>query len=342
MTEHTWASWVRANADKYLLGLAGLEWPPNTRLDTPIQVRPGDSFLGLDLQPRVVPAQSAFFAELRRQCVHVGFVVYDLLPVTLPACFYPGAAEGHIRWLAEVVQADAAYCISQAVQDSLADWLHQNPGLRTASTPLALHHFHLGADLAPDLAVPELPSAGVRILLHQLARSPSFLMVGTVEPRKGHAQILDAFEQLWAHGVEAHLVIVGKQGWLVEELAQRLRALAARDTRLVWLEHASDEMLEQLYAGCACLIAASLDEGFGLPLIEAAQRGTSVIARDIPVFREVAGDHAWYFRGDTPEDAAAAIGEWLTLRAQGRQPTSTGMLWLDWKQSTAQLAQLLE
>jgi glycosyltransferase involved in cell wall biosynthesis len=78
-----------------------------------------------------------------------------------------------------------------------------------------------------------------------------------------------------------------------------------------------------------------------LPLIEAAQHGMPIIARDIPVFREVAGEHAFYFTGGAPEDLADAISAWLALRERGEAPSSRGMPWLSWAQSTAQLLDVI-
>ena len=143
-------------------------------------------------------------------------------------------------------------------------------------------------------------------------------MVGTVEPRKGHAQALAAFEKLWGQGLEANLVIVGKQGWKMEVIG-RSPASSLRNVgkRLFWLEGISDEYLEKIYDACTCLIAASEGEGFGLPLIEAAQHKLPIIARDIPVFREVAGEHAYYFSGLDPQSLAESVKNWLTLNAEG-------------------------
>ena len=148
--------------------------------------------------------------------------------------------------------------------------------------------------------------------LNLLSLRPSFLMVGTVEPRKGHTQALAAFEKLWEQGLDANLVIVGNQGWNMESLADRLRHHPEQGKRLFWLEGISDEYLEKIYAASTCLIAASEGEGFGLPLIEAAQHKLPIIARDIPVFREVAGEHAHYFNGLEPQVLADAIKHWLT------------------------------
>ena len=166
-------------------------------------------------------------------------------------------------------------------------------------------------------------------------------MVGTIEPRKGQKQTLAAFDQLWAEGLDANLVIVGKQGWKVEKLVETMRHHREKGKRLFWLEGISDEYLEKVYAVSTCLLAASEGEGFGLPLIEAAQHKLPIIARDIPVFHEVAGDHAFYFNGKKPDDLARAVRKWLELYQSGRHPKSDDMQWLTWRQSTQQLLDVI-
>jgi glycosyltransferase involved in cell wall biosynthesis len=142
--------------------------------------------------------------------------------------------------------------------------------------------------------------------------------------------------------LEANLVIVGKGGWLVDELIEKLEGHPMLNTRLFWLRGISDEFLEKTYQVCSALIAASEGEGFGLPLIEAAQHQLPIIARDIPVFREVGGEHAFYFT-DTkdPESLADTIRVWIELNAQGSVPSSVTMPWLRWSESTAQLLEAL-
>ena len=85
------------------------------------------------------------------------------------------------------------------------------------------------------------------------------------------------------------------------------------------------------------LIAASEGEGFGLPLVEAARHRLPVVARDIPVFREVAGEHAHYFNGIKPADLARAIRDWLELDKQKRAPQISGMRYLTWDESAASM-----
>ena len=175
-------------------------------------------------------------------------------------------------------------------------------------------------------------------VLDVLKTTPSFLMVGTLEPRKGNAQTLQAFEQLWAKGIEVNLVMVGKQGWMVESLIDKIKKHPQLNKRLFWLDGISDEFLELVYSHSTCLVAASEGEGFGLPLIEAAQKKLPIIARDIPVFKEVAGEHAYYFENSQePEVIAKAIEEWLELHKTNQHPKSDEMPWLTWKQSAEQL-----
>lgn len=301
--------------------------------DEEIEHRPGDIFLGLDLQHRVLLNHHDYLTGLRRDGVKIIFVVYDLLPISMPQAF---ALEPdiHARWLETITGFDGAVCISRAVADELTGWLgaHGHQRLR----PFQINWFHLGADIESSVPSFGLPDDAEAVLA-RIAGVPSFLMVGTVEPRKGHQQTLDAFEHLWAQGVAANLVIVGKQGWKVATLVSRLQHHPQRGKRLFWLKGISDEYLEKIYTASACLIAASEGEGFGLPLIEAARHKLPIIARGLPVFREVAGEHAVYFDGLHPNDLATAIQEWLSLAAEGAVPPSSAIPWLTWAESAAQL-----
>ena len=90
-----------------------------------------------------------------------------------------------------------------------------------------------------------------------------------------------------------------------------------------------------------CLIAAAEGEGFGLPLIEAARHGLPIIARDIPVFREVAGEHAFYFAGKDSDVLAEAIKQWLVLHESGEHPNSNSIHWRTWAQSVERLKEIL-
>ena len=293
----------------------------------------GDVFLGLDLQPQIVLTNQPFYQQLRQHGVRVEFVVYDLLPVLMPQAFAEGTYGPHQAWLEVIAQGDGAICISQAVADELKQWLAENELLQPA---FKIDWFHLGADIDASVPSKGKPDQAVT-LLNRMSERPAFLMVGTLEPRKGHRQVLAAFDLLWNKGVEASLVIVGKRGWIMDKFVEYMSGHPESGRRLFWIEGASDEYLESIYAASVCLIAASEGEGFGLPLIEAAQHHKCIIARDIPVFREVAKGHALYFSGVSPVDLAKVVENWLALFQQGQAPSSEGMSWLTWEQSTKSL-----
>jgi glycosyltransferase involved in cell wall biosynthesis len=299
----------------------------------------GDVFLGLDLVADCVPPAEGWFAAQRRRGVKIYFVVYDLLPVLQPEWFPGFIAAVFQPWLTTLsVVADGLICISRAVADDLRIWLDASASKRLRE--LKLGYFHLGADIESSQPSTGLPDDSA-VVLEALRARPTLVMVGTVEPRKGHVQTFAAFEQLWAANVDVNLVIVGKAGWGVDRLVKHLGEHSGKNERFFWLQGISDEYLEKIYSVSSGLLAASLGEGFGLPLIEAAQKGLPIIARDIPVFREVAGDHAFYFEGDTPGALASAVQTWLGLYAAKMAPSSSALPWMTWKQSAEQLRRVI-
>lgn len=307
--------------------------------DEPIEVQAEDIFVGLDLQHHVAAAHGDTYERFRQQGAVVWFVVYDLLCVLMPQYFAAEMRDLHEKWLSVVAKADGAICISKAVANEFMEWVERNGPERQRE--LAINWFHLGADIENSVPTLGLPGDAAEVF-RSLSERRTFLLVGTLEPRKGHAQVLAAAERLWEQGVDINLVFAGKQGWMVDSLIDRLRRHEELGARLFWLDGISDEYLEKVYAASTCLIAASEGEGFGLPLIEAAQHRLPIIARDIPVFREVAGDHAYYFPDDSsPEVVAKAVRDWLALYERGGHPSSEGMHWLTWQESAQQLLSVI-
>ncbi|AKU24020.1 glycosyltransferase [Massilia sp. NR 4-1] len=326
--------------------------------DPLLDLQAGDLFYSADYSPGAVmaAAHAGVYANLRARGVAVNFLVHDLLPVLRPEFFPPRADLTHGAWLACIAaEADCLLCISAAVRDELAAWLAApaattaTAATRGAAPQLAvLHH---GADIVAEAgaAPATVPPPADTALLAQLAGAPSFLMVGTIEPRKGHLQALDAFERLWAEGGNAQLVIVGNEGWrplpaaerrTIPRIVQRLENHPELGRRLFWLRGVDDALLQQIYQASACLLAPSEGEGFGLPLIEGARFGLPLLVRDIPVFREVAGTAAVYFSGLDGEDLAQAVRAWLAAPPPASR--TAGLAWITWRENVQRLLDLLE
>jgi glycosyltransferase involved in cell wall biosynthesis len=303
--------------------------------NAPISFSKGDVYIGLDLTAHLFPGMNVTLRQMRSSGVKIHYVVYDLTPLNNRKWHSAEMSQAFTGWIDSLTQySDSLVCISKSVSEEVKTWLRQHPPQPARRLPVS--YFHLGADIQSSLPSNGLPDTAEK-MLRVLRTYPSFLMVGTVEPRKGHAQSLDAFEQLWEKGSAVNLVIVGKAGWNVDTLISRLRNHPELSKRLHWLEGISDEYLQKVYRTSTALLAASYAEGFGLPLIEAAQYELPIIARGLPVFKEVAGKHAFYFNGVGARTLAISIKAWLALKEENRAPSSTGMKWLTWVESSEQL-----
>ena len=307
-------------------------------VDGPITFSSGDVFFGLDWAADKVPGMANALADMRDSGVRVFFFVHDILPISHPEWFPPEMEGIGTSWL-QVVSAvsDGLICNSRATARAVFEWMDTADISR--QRPLRIGYCHLGADLEPSIPTVGLPSS-IEVMLPALAKSTTFLMVGTLEPRKGHEQVLDAFEMLWEEGYEADLIIAGKAGWMVDDVINRIRSHAELGKHLFWFNDVSDEALERLYRSASCLVAASFDEGFGLSLIEAARMGLPVIARDIPVFREIAGDGALYFDGLSPSELVSAVKRWLGLHEAGEAPSPNDISYSSWADVTATIAEM--
>ncbi len=299
-----------------------------------------DSFGGLPLDKVFAPGveapvllllDSTWKAEMwsqvdafRQRGGQVVAVLYDLIPFTHPETAPDRVREMHTRWWREApAHLDGVMCISRAVRDEFLLWQAAQCGRQIA--PAQVGHFWLGSGFDPLDPIIQALTSGL----------PLYLVAGSLEPRKNHAIVLDAFEQLWVQGRDILLVMAGAHGWKSEALLQRIVAHPEFGRRLLLVRDASDRDLAALYSRCDALIAASLAEGFGLPIVEAGVFGARVICSDIPVFREVAGDTGLYFDPQNADSLCKAVLAHLDgLRAN---PARERRVWMSWPDSAHQL-----
>ncbi len=134
-----------------------------------------------------------------------------------------------------------------------------------------------------------------------------FIFVGTIQPRKNLARLIEAYLTLPTALQQKHpLVIIGHYGWGEEELKKKLDALAENDT-IRHLTHVSDQELYALLQSALAMVYPSLYEGFGLPILEGFASQIPVITSSTTSIPEVAGDAAWYVDPLDTVDIAAKM-----------------------------------
>ena len=316
------------------LPLRGLLWlnrnaQPAPQRAIPLPVQAGDQLVLLDSSwhADIFPLTE----KLKRQGVGIVSVIYDLIPLTHPQFCDAGLVKVFDQWFDWIAQtANGFMAISKTISEQVDSEIQQRLGKAEAAK--RWHgYFHLGSEL--DLLRNE---ARLQPDLQRMFRDPApvYLMVSTIEPRKNHAYLLDAFELLWAQGSSARLCIIGKIGWKCEALVERIKRHPQWGKRLFMFNRINDKSLEFAYANARALVFPSYVEGFGLPLVEAMQRGLPAMASDIPVFREIGGEFMVYFDLDKPQTLADRITQFESSNEFPASKSVADWQWIGWHEAS--------
>lgn len=143
---------------------------------------------------------------------------------------------------------------------------------------------HLASRFSPDPGLPR-PSS-----LTSIEPERFWLSVGTIEPRKNHLRLLQAYAKLKKTGKAAFpLVLAGGAGWLMQDLRAALARLKLQDS-VIMPGYIDNSTLQWLYQNCYALVYPSLFEGFGLPVLEAMSLGAPVISSNTTSIPEIVAD----------------------------------------------------
>lgn len=201
----------------------------------------------------------------------IAVFIHDVIPLDFPEYQRDGTVEPFAKMVDRVAaHADLIIYNSQDTARQTAACMQAPPDCIVA---------HLGTDLteaAPHELPPDLDT-----------KPPYFVCVGTIEPRKNHAFLLDVWEEMGADAPQ--LIIAGSRGWNNEAVFARLDRLP-ENSPICEVAGLSDGALAALVEGAAGVLFPSHAEGFGLPATDAAARGVPLIVNDLNVFREVLGE----------------------------------------------------
>lgn len=235
----------------------------------------------------------------------VASVVYDLIPITHQEFVGDGMKAKFIEYLrCLATHSDVIIAISNTVREQLRIYLPEicEPGTYCGD----IRSFTLGAEFA---TVEGNPSQELKALFSDAETSP-YLMVATFEPRKNHKYLVDAFEVLWETHPHIKLCLVGRVGWLCDDLMARLESHAARGRRLFVFHGVTDAELQYCYQSSRGVIFPSIVEGFGLPIVESLWHGKKTFASDTQIHREVGKGDCTYFELGNPLSLVEEILNW--------------------------------
>lgn len=229
----------------------------------------------------------------------------------------------HLAWWPQRLllnRADAVVTVSETTKQLIA--AHR---LTRRPVTVVTNAADEGAELA-GAAVPSAPEA---------ARSRNLLYMGSFLPYKNVETLVRGMALLPEYTL--HLLSP-----ILRSDHDRLADLAPAG-RVVFHGGVTEAEYRALLGGAAALVSASLDEGFGLPLVESMNAGTPVLISDIPIFREIGGEAAGYFSATDESAFADAVrdlerpGEWSRRSQLGVAQAST----FSWDRSAEALLQLL-
>lgn len=229
----------------------------------------------------------AFWRNVRWHNLRPVFFVHDLIPITHPQYCRTGEPERHAQRLDRMLDGAAVIANSQSTLEQLKLYA-QSKGRVIPPSSVAL--LAVGAQFASSCVQNSSISAEENSIAPPLIdlASPYFVVLGTVEPRKNHSLLLRVW-QAWGPDA-AQLVVIGQPGWDNEPVIAQLQDSKAQNSRVTWIKNAKDELMKRVLADAQALLFPSYVEGFGIPMAEALALGTPVIANNLKVYREFAGN----------------------------------------------------
>lgn len=325
-----YAAYLAVNKDKkicYKVANYNMENESFSKTSVEIEFNSNDHLLGLDLAQYLVIKAKSLYEELKCKGVIISFVVYDLLPITDKDYFGDELSEVHEEWLRVIVSHRNIICISKTVLRELNKWLAFNK-IKVQK----LDSFDLGSDVGQL-------NNNCFFEEKNKTNKPVFIMVGTIEPRKGHEQILEVFYRLLDLGYDVRLNIIGKYGWGCANVIKKMKGSCYFNKKIFWFDKALDDELTELYNSSDCLIAASYNEGYGLPIVEAARQDLHIIAREIEIFKEICEDGATYFSYQISITRLIEFFQNWIVKFLNNTLTNKGKVkYISWKKSAEQLA----
>lgn len=222
------------------------------------------------------------FAMIRYSGCRTGAIGHDCIPLTTAETIDSGMGGHFAGWLASAREMDVVATTCESSRREYEGWKRMLVGVGVE-----------GPQIKDVLLPADIPDANPQALERMRLRMtipgfPTILCVGSHEPRKNHLAVLHAAELLWREGLDFSLVFIGGKGWHGEAFVERVEELEAAGRTVQSLTGIGDEDLFAAYRIADFSIFPSLNEGFGLPVVESLAVGTPVITSAFGSMAEIA------------------------------------------------------
>jgi len=293
------------DSKKYLLWLKdnGIG-PVGGMLDTgltllPEQIHAGALFFDIDSVWPNEPPRYYLYTILKHRDVKIAVLIHDVITMTHPQYSTQDQIRTFLPYLdAGLAYADLCVTTTEFTRNEIKKMLEKMncKQLQFSIAPLGANFIVCRkSDPKIDLEVKGIANT-----------APYLLTVATIEPRKNHKVILDAYD-LALKNTNVNIVFAGRKGENMDAFLRRLYRHPQYGKRIFHFEGKNDETISYLYQKALYTILPTYIEGFGIPVVESLIANTPPLLSDIPVMREVAGDYAQYFDPDSPVELAELL-----------------------------------
>ncbi|MDC3056643.1 glycosyltransferase [bacterium] len=304
-----------------------------------VDFNPGDALLMIDsswadlwLNQSFIQYLERLKLEFRLRCYTV---IYDILPISYSNLFPEGAKNFFQTWIGNSLKlTDHYFCISSHTLDQFRNYIR---GLNCDH--VSASSFELGSFFEKSEIDTKQKTTGSAMYV---PNKKFILMVGTFEPRKQHLLACEAFLKAYKND-EIDLVLAGRPDlseW-GEDIYKKLKSIAHQNRNIHLIESPSDDYIDLMYSQAIAVLQISVDEGFGLPIIEAANHCVPVICSDIAVFREVGKNGCYYINNNSVSDICDGLKSWFKLYQASSVPCSSQIPKYSWSKGATQILQTI-
>jgi len=243
------------------------------------------AFFDIDSTWNIVYTRDKLYPLLKQNGFLIFNFIYDLIPIVAPQFTNDLTAKNFNIYLEAIYKhSDLVMSDSQSAQN---DFLSVK-ATKNIKRDIPTRTVGLGSDfIKSDIKIEDK-------IINSILQKKYILFVGTIEPRKNQADVLQAFDTLSDKYKDLNLVFIGKKGWSVDPLIKKIQNHPLKDKRFFWLNGIDDDTLSHFYQNAFIVTYLSSYEGYGLPIAESLNYANITVASKNSSMYEVGKDYADY------------------------------------------------